>query len=91
MSKSVKAFGDSLLPTSNLTKDQLLEMIVFASDNLATAHQIVSDTGDYDSAELDKCATLVEQAMANLDIAYRTVYETKDLEYYSRLQMDHLA
>jgi hypothetical protein len=76
---------------SKLTKKQLLRMIVEAQDKLSEAYEIINDTGDYSCHELDECATLVQQALRKITNSYHTAYDKPDIEYYFRLQMDHLA
>lgn len=64
---------------SDLTKDQLLNMIMEAQDKLSEAYEIINNTGDYECEDLDKCAGLMMDTLDKMNTAYRTVYKAKDL------------
>jgi hypothetical protein len=55
-------------------------MVMEAHDKLSDAYEIINNTGDYECDELDKCASLMKDTLDRMNIAYRTVYETKDLD-----------
>jgi hypothetical protein len=68
-----------LLSVSELTQYQLLDMITEAQDKLGQAYEIINDTGDYECPALDKCAGMMMDSLDQLNTAYKTVYNDKDL------------
>jgi hypothetical protein len=64
---------------SDLTKDQLLNMVMEAQDKLSEAYEIINNTGDYECEDLDKCASLMKDTLDRMNTAYRTVYKAEDL------------
>jgi len=53
-----------------LSLGELLTKLETAAQAIETARQALNDTGDYESAELDKATTLTEQVARLIDRAY---------------------
>ena len=60
---------------SDLTQDQVLNMIVEAQDLIERGYEIINDTGDYEHEDLDKCASLACDLIERLQIAYKYIHK----------------
>lgn len=60
---------------SKPTKDKVLNDLVKAQDLIEKGYEIINDTGDYESEELDKCAGLAQDLIERMNIAYRVIHK----------------
>lgn len=56
------------------TKDQVLNDLVRAQDLIEKGYEILNDTGDYESEELDKCASLAKDLIDRMNTTYRVIH-----------------